>query len=349
MQEFKMSRQFTLSFILIGFTFFFVSLLFFTQFESAKIDIFHFLFFGMSAITVAIGVYGNYFIRLFISETGISLEDRYFGWFSYELSWQEIDTVMTVANPLNKQIQFFFHSPQRKLLKSLNPVLFEPVDGKQYSQPVKLKERIFGSKQVTTLEQAIRKYSGETKTVNHTEIRTLVKDTSADLGKEAGFLAASSAIMFTAGIVLLLWGNSKHLLSSSAHNWIGFVAVLTAIIAIKLLPSEKKLTTYVITPLFSACCTWLFVQSMHFYVLQTIEPQTIQYRLFETHNVYQIWQSSELPDIELHSDPDNLAYEEQGTIQPIQLHIGPMGFYDITRNEVNKLFKKSQNIGSGSR
>jgi len=348
MQEFKISRHFTLCFIGIGLIMLVSAVLFFNKFESAKIDIFHYLFLGMPLITIAIGLYGKWFIRLYISDIGVRLEDRYFGWLSYEFSWQEVEQTMTIANPLNKQVQFFFHVPQRNLLKSLNPLLFDPVDDKQYLKPLSFKERFFGSKQTTALERAIRQYSGETKVVKHTEIRALMKQSSMDLGKEAGFLAGASLVMFAVGITLLIWGNSKHLLLSPAYYWIGVVAIFAAFLAIKLLPSDKKLTIYIITPLFAGCCAWLFVQCMHFYVLHTIEPEIKQYRLSETQNIYQLWRAPGLPDIEIHADPGNLLHEKEGTIQAFNLYVGPMGFYDITRDEVNKLFKKSQRLGVGS-
>lgn len=348
MQEFKISRHFTLCFIGIGLSMFVSALLFFNKFESAKIDIFHYLFLGLPLITIAIGIYGKWFIRLYISDIGIRLEDSYFGWLSYEFSWQEVEQVMTIANPMNKQVQFFFHVPQRNLLKSLNPLLFDPVDGKQYSKPLSFKERLFGSKQTTALERAIRQYSGETKAVKQTDVRALMKQSSMDLGKEAGFLAGASLVMFTVGIVLLIWGNSKHLLLSPSYYWIGIVAIFALFLAIKILPSDKKMTIYTITPLFAGCGAWLFVQCMHFYVLHTTEPEIKQYRLSETQNVYQLWQAPGLPDIEVHADPGNLIHEKEGTIQAFKLHIGPMGFYDVTRNEVNKLFKKNQRLGVGS-
>jgi len=346
MQEFKVNRQFTFSFILIGLTLFIASWVFNVKFETAKLDIFHFIFYGFSALFLAIGAYSFYFIRLFVSEIGVRLEDSYLGWLSFEFSWQEVDPVMTFSNPLNKRTHFFFYSHQRKLLKSLNPMLFETVDGKQYSQAFGLKEKIFGSKEATVLEQAIRQHANEIRDVTQTEIRTLVKGSSADLGKEAALLAGASTIMFAIGVVLLILGNSKHLLMPTAHYTIGAVSVLAAIVAIKLLPSEKKLANYLIVPLFSACCTWLFVQCMHFYILQTTEAQAKNYRLSESLNVYQIWQSESLPDIAVNADPGNLAYEEIGSSRLISIHVGPLGFYDISREEVNKLLKKNQTMMS---
>lgn len=343
MQEFKLSRQFIIVFIFIGFTIFFSGWSFNTKFESEKLDIFHFLFYGMSAIVFAITAYGHWFIRLFVSEVGVRLEDRYFDWLSYDFSWQEVDQVMTVANPMNQQTQFFIYSPKQKLLKGINPILFEPINGKQYSQPISFKEKLFGSKQTTALEKAIRQYGGETKAMKQPEIRALMVDSSADLGKEAGFLAGVSLMMFAVGIVLLMWGNSKHLLSSPANYWIAIVILFATIIAIKILPNEKKLVIYIITPLFAGCFAWLFVQSMHFYILRTTEPQVIHYRLSESQNVYQVWQADGFPDVEVHSDPGNLTYQEIGSWQPILMHIGPIGFYDITRGEVNKFFKVNQN------
>lgn len=343
-QEFKVNRQFTLSIILIGFTIFIGSWIFNAKFESEKLDIFHFLFYIVSAMVLSIGVYSHYFIRLFISKAGIRLEGRYFGWLNYAFSWQEIKPVMTFANPLNKQTQFFFYSPQLKLLKGINPILFEPIGGKQYSESFSFKEKVFGSKQATALERVIRQYAGETKAMKHTEIRSLVKNSSADLGKEAGFLAGVSIMMFAIGTVLLILGNSKHLILSPANYWIATVIIFSAMIAIKLIPNEKKLATFLITPLFAACCAWLFVQCMHFYVLRTTEAQVIEYRLSESQNVHQVWQAEGLPDIEVYSDPGNLVYEKIGNLRPILIHIGPMGFYDVTREEVNKLLKKSQKL-----
>ncbi len=345
MQEFKVSRQYIQVFLLFGVGMFGASLLFFFAFESAKIDIFHIVFFGLSVLIASIGAFGYWSLYLTISPEGIRMEDRWLGWLSYELSWSEVQPVMTIWNQLNKQTLFYFYAPESRMLKSLNPTLFEPVEGEQYLMPLTVKERIFGAKQPSAIERAVKQYAGETIAVDFAHIRSLAKNSSADLGKEAAVLAGASTILFAIGTVLLIWGGSKHLLAPNAYFWIGLASLSAAVIAIRVLPSDNKLAVALIAPLFAGCCAWFVVQSVHFYTLNYTEPQNFDYRLVESSPIFQVWQAQGMPDIDVYSDPDNLAYEEVGIIRTVQFHVGPLGFYDVSRAEVNQLFIKNQDVG----
>ena len=344
MREFKISRQFLLVFISIGIAMLFFAVSFVLRFESVEVDMFNVLHFGTAFLTILIPVYLYQYLRLFISEKGVRLDAHFLNWMNYELTWQDIESVLVFNNPLNKQAQFFLHSPKLKLLKGISPLLFEPVEGGRYSKPLTFKERIFGSKQITVLEELIRKNAPKVKTVKQSEIRLLMKKNSDDLGKEAGVFAALSLMAFGFGVIFLFLSNSKHLLSQGAYLWIGLVAVLTSFIAIKLLPKDKRLAICFITPLFAGCCTWLFVQSMHLFTLHTTEAEGIEYHLVESRKIYQLWQASGYPEVEIYSDPGNLVYENKGAKKLIKLHIGPLGFYDISRQEVNALLKKKQSM-----
>ena len=344
MREFKIGSQFLLALFLIGIVMLISSIWFVFEFESAGVDIFNVLHFGFALLPISISVYLYLYVRLFVSENSIRLEANFLNWMNYELTWEEIESVMVFINPLNKQAQFFLYSSKLKMLKGLNPILFEPVEGGQFSKPLTWKERILGSKKTTELEDLIRVHAPNIKSVKQSELRSLMKGTSDDLGKEAAVFAALSLLAFGLGVAFLFLGNSKHLLSQNACFWIGLVAILTSLIAIKLLPKDKKLAIFFITPLFAGCCTWFFVQSIHLFTLNNTEAISIEYRLVESQNVYQIWQALGYPDIEIHSDPGNLAYEDEGSIQLIKLHIGPIGFYDIPREEVNALLKSKQSF-----
>jgi len=344
MREFKIGRQFLLALFLIGIVMLISSIWFVFEFESVGVDIFNILHFGFALLPISISVYLYLYVRLFVSENGIRLEANFLNWMNYELTWEEIESVLIFTNPLNKQAQFFLYSSKLKMLKGLNPVLFEPVEGGQFSKPLTLKERILGSKKTTVLEGLIRQYAQNIKPVKQSELRSMLKDTSDDLGKEAAFFATLSLLAFGLGIAFLFLGDSKHLLSQNAYFWIGLVTILTSLIAIKVLPKDKKLAVFFITPLFAGCCAWLFVQSIHLINLKNTEAKDIEYRLVESQNVYQVWQASGYPEIEIHSDPGNLAYEDEGRVQIIKLHIGPIGFYDIPREEVNALLKSKQSF-----
>jgi len=343
-QEFKVNRFLTSMLALFSFALLVSTWIFNEKFEAAKFDVYHIVPNVMFVIFLAVAVYGHYFIRLFISKEGIRLEDRLFGWLSYEYSWQEVDAISTQTNALNKQRQFFLYSTETKVLKGLNPLLFTPVEGKQFIEPFTLKENLFGTKQATAIERAIQQHVNEIKTMKLAEVRRLMAGSSVDLGKEAGFFAAISGIMFTIGTVLLVLGDSKHMLLQPAYYWIGMVVLLAVVLSVKIIPSEKKLAAVFIAPLFSFCCAWVFVQSMHFYTLKATEPHVIDYYLYESQNIYQVWRSEGLPDIEIYSDPGNLKYEEVEISQSISIHVGPIGFYDVPRNVINNLFKNSQTL-----
>ena len=193
--------------------------------------------FGLALLPISISVYLYRCVRLFVSENGIRLEANFLNWMNYELTWEEIESVMVFTNPLNKQIQFFLYSSKLKIFKGLNPIFFEPVEGDQYSESLTWKERILGSKKTTALEELIRLHAQKIKPATQSELRSMMRDTSDDLGKEAAAFAALSVLAFGLGIVFLLLGNSKHLLQQSAYLWIGLVAILASLIAIKLLPN----------------------------------------------------------------------------------------------------------------
>jgi len=344
MQEFRINRVF--SFLILMIAIFGLILIHRIYPESPKdeTDYLIIVIYSMQALFAGAALYSYFSIRLLVSSQGVQLVDRWFDAISYKLDWWDIESVLNVSNPVNKQSIFFFYNSESKVLKQLNPHFFEPLEGSQYAQPFSWKERFFGSSQPTSLERAINKYADKkVEEAEMSDIRGLIKNSSADLGKEAQFMAFSSIIMFIIGWLLLLWGSSKHMLGDDTIYKLSGIFVLLFLVAFNLLPKKNKFSNTIISSLFAACATWLIIQCLHFYTLKSTPLREVKYYLVESKSESQIWQANGFPDIKIYADPGNLALDEIGVQQTIQLHSGPMQFYDVPREQVNKLLKKSQN------